>query len=63
VAEALAVADKGVIDGAVDGAGTLAQLAGRQLRVLQTGFVRSYALAIAGGATVALAWFIVRAGV
>jgi NADH-quinone oxidoreductase subunit L len=63
VAEALAMADKGVIDGAVDGAGTLAQLAGRQLRVLQTGFVRSYALAIAGGATVALAWFIVRAGV
>jgi NADH-quinone oxidoreductase subunit L len=63
LADALAVADKAAIDGAVDGAGTLVQAAGRQLRVLQTGFVRSYALAIAGGAALALAWFIVRAGV
>jgi hypothetical protein len=46
----------------VNGAGTVTQRVGRSLRVLQTGFVRSYALGIAGGAAVALAWFLVRTG-
>jgi NADH-quinone oxidoreductase subunit L len=63
VAEALAFADKAGIDGAVNGTGTLMQAAGRRLRVLQTGYVRSYALAIAGGAAAALVWFVIRAGV
>ncbi|MGE0794505.1 MAG: NADH-quinone oxidoreductase subunit L, partial [Acidimicrobiia bacterium] len=63
LAEALAVADKTGIDGAVDGSGGLVQAAGRRLRVLQTGFVRTYALAIAGGAALTLVWFVLRAGI
>jgi NADH-quinone oxidoreductase subunit L len=62
VAEALAATDRGVVDGAVNGAGAVTQRVGRSLRVLQTGFVRSYALGIAGGAAVALAWFLLRTG-
>jgi NADH-quinone oxidoreductase subunit L len=61
-AEALASVDAGVVDGAVNGAGRLALSVGNALRPLQTGFVRSYALAIAGGGAVALGWFLVRAG-
>jgi NADH-quinone oxidoreductase subunit L len=62
-AEALASVDAGVVDGAVNGAGRLALTVGNALRPLQTGFVRSYALAIAGGGAVALGWFLVRAGI
>ena len=56
------VIDRGGIDGAVNGAGRLAQLAGRRLRVVQTGYVRNYALGIAGGAVLCLGWFLMRAG-
>ena len=50
------------IDGLVNGAGWLARFVGNKVRVVQTGFVRNYALGIAGGAVLALGWFLVRAG-
>jgi NADH-quinone oxidoreductase subunit L len=62
IAEGTAVGDKLVIDGAVNGAGTLARYVGGKVRVVQTGYVRNYALGIAGGAVLALGWFLVRAG-
>jgi NADH-quinone oxidoreductase subunit L len=62
LAEGAAIGDKLVIDGAVNGAGTLARYVGGKVRVVQTGYVRNYALGIAGGAVLALGWFLVRAG-
>ncbi len=50
--------DAQVVDGAVDGVGTVVQELGRGLRPLQSGLVRSYALFLAGG-TVALLVFVV----
>ena len=61
-AELAATGDKLVIDGAVNGGGILTRAGGSRLRVVQTGFVRSYALAITGGATLALGWVLIRAG-
>jgi NADH-quinone oxidoreductase subunit L len=57
------VVDKGGIDGAVNGVGRLVRGGGSRFRVVQTGFVRNYALAIAGGAALAIGWFVLRAGV
>jgi NADH-quinone oxidoreductase subunit L len=62
IAEGAAVGDKLLIDGAVNGAGALARMTGDRLRVVQTGYVRNYALGIAGGAVLALGWFLLRAG-
>jgi NADH-quinone oxidoreductase subunit L len=56
------VIDKRGIDGAVDGAGWIARWVGSQVRKVQSGYVRNYALGIAGGAVLALGWFLVRAG-
>ena len=56
------VIDKQGIDGAINGVGVLVREGGSRLRVVQTGFVRSYALGIAGGAVLLLGWFISRAG-
>jgi NADH-quinone oxidoreductase subunit L len=50
--------DAEVVDGAVDGVGSVVQELGRGLRPLQSGVVRSYALFLAGG-TVALLVFVV----
>ena len=50
------------IDGAVEGIGSLTRKAGGWLRPLQTGFVRSYGLAIIAGAVGLLAWFLSRGG-
>jgi len=58
--QALADFDKGVIDGAVNGVATLVRTGGRGLRTLQPGYVRSYALGIAVGAVVLLAYFLTR---
>jgi NADH-quinone oxidoreductase subunit L len=52
--------DATVIDGAVEGTGWVAGWAGRVLRRLQTGFVRTYVLAIAIGGVLLLAWFVFR---
>jgi NADH-quinone oxidoreductase subunit L len=57
------VVDKEVIDGAVNGAGWLARTAGTGLRVVQSGYVRTYALMIAVGAVALVAWFVSRAGI
>jgi NADH-quinone oxidoreductase subunit L len=55
------VIDKGAIDGAVNGVAVLVRDAGSQLRKLQTGYVRNYALTLAAGTVAVLAWFLVRA--
>ena len=54
------VVDKGVIDGAVNGLATVVRVGGGGLRRLQTGYVRNYALGLAGGAVLLLAWTVAR---
>jgi NADH-quinone oxidoreductase subunit L len=48
------------IDGAVDGLARLVGLAGQALRRLQSGLVRSYALAMLLGAVAVVAYFLIR---
>jgi NADH-quinone oxidoreductase subunit L len=55
------VIDQGAIDGAVNGVATLVRAGGGQLRKLQTGYVRNYALTVAAGTVGVLLWFLVRA--
>jgi len=50
--------DVGVIDGAVNGAGWLTDAFSGRVRLLQTGFVRSYALVILGGAVALLSYLL-----
>ena len=57
------VIDNKIIDGAVNGVGGLATLVGSQLRRLQTGYVRNYALGIAGGLVLILAFILTRSGI
>jgi len=52
--------DRTVIDGAVNGMGALVRAAGGRLRAVQTGFVRNYALGVAGGAVAVLAYVLAR---
>jgi len=54
--------DKRIIDGAVNGVATLVRGGGDRLRSVQTGFVRNYALGIAGGVVALLAWTLARVG-
>jgi NADH-quinone oxidoreductase subunit L len=54
------VVDPLVIDGAVLGVATLARRAARQLRGLQNGYVRSYALLFAIGTALLLAYLLAR---
>ncbi|HEX4979328.1 MAG TPA: NADH-quinone oxidoreductase subunit L [Acidimicrobiales bacterium] len=61
VADKLAfVVDKRVVDGAVNGVAAVVRGGGTQLRRLQTGYVRNYALGIAGGVVLVLAYSLVR---
>lgn len=61
VANWLATAfDVRVVDGAVNAVGLLARWCGQQLRAVQSGYVRSYALAILGGAVALLAYVLLR---
>ena len=62
VAAEAAALDSVVIDGTVNGVGTAVRRAGSQLRRLQTGYVRNYALGIAAGAALVLGYVVVRAG-
>jgi NADH-quinone oxidoreductase subunit L len=55
--------DAKIIDGAVNGVGALVRAGGSRLRALQTGYVRNYALVVASGAVLVLAYVVVRAGV
>jgi NADH-quinone oxidoreductase subunit L len=54
--------DQGTIDGAVNGVAWLTRQSGRLLRKLQTGYVRNYALGLAGGAAAILLYVAIRAG-
>jgi NADH-quinone oxidoreductase subunit L len=54
--------DIGFIDATVNGVAWLTAQTGRQLRRLQTGYVRNYALGIGLGAVVILAYFATRVG-
>ena len=54
------VVDKGAIDGAVNGVAALVRNSGSQLRKVQTGFVRNYALGVAAGAVLLLAYAFAR---
>jgi NADH-quinone oxidoreductase subunit L len=51
--------DKGLIDGAFDGLGKLVRGSSGELRRTQTGYVRNYALAVALGVVVILAYLLV----
>jgi NADH-quinone oxidoreductase subunit L len=53
--------DKGVVDGAFNGLATLVRRGGDELRRVQTGYVRNYALAIAAGTVILFAYVAVRA--
>jgi NADH-quinone oxidoreductase subunit L len=50
--------DTKVVDGSVNGVGALVRTGGNRLRVLQTGYVRNYALGVAIGAVVLIGFFI-----
>jgi NADH-quinone oxidoreductase subunit L len=52
--------DSEIVDGAVNGVGRLTMWAARALRPLQSGLVRAYALAVAGGAVVLLVFVVMR---
>ena len=60
IAAEAAAADRVGIDGAVNGLGNLVRLGGTQLRKTQTGYVRNYALGIAAGTVLVLAFAVVR---
>jgi NADH-quinone oxidoreductase subunit L len=59
---ATATFDHNVIDGAINGVGGLVKWGGGQLRKLQTGYVRNYALGIAVGAFIFVGLFLTRVG-
>ncbi|MGH9034385.1 MAG: NADH-quinone oxidoreductase subunit L, partial [Acidimicrobiia bacterium] len=54
------VVDQKGVDGAVNGTAAVVALAGRQLRRVQTGFLRNYALAVFGGGTLLVFFLLVR---
>jgi NADH-quinone oxidoreductase subunit L len=58
--EAVAWFDAHVVDGAVNGVASVVRDAGRRLRHVQTGFVRSYALGVTIGVVIVLGYFITR---
>ena len=60
--EGIAWADANIIDGAVNGSGSLVSGAARQFRKVQSGNVRNYAAAIGGGVVLLLLWFVVGRG-
>jgi NADH-quinone oxidoreductase subunit L len=57
------VMDAKVVDGAVNGVGSLVRGTAQRVRRAQTGYVRNYALGIAGGAVLVLAFMLLRTGV
>jgi NADH-quinone oxidoreductase subunit L len=58
--EGAATFDRTVVDGAVNGVAALVAGSGRRLRAVQSGYVRSYALGVAVGVVVLLAYFMTR---
>ncbi len=57
------VFDGKLIEGIVNGTGSLVRLVGGNVRKLQTGYVRNYALMIAAGTVALLAYALIRASV
>jgi len=57
------VMDRRIIDGAVNGVGTLVRAGGSRLRAVQSGYVRNYALAVVLGAVALLGYVVVRVGI
>jgi len=55
--------DAKVIDGLVEGTGSLTRRVATAVRPLQTGFVRTYSVGIVIGSVALLVWFLVRGGV
>lgn len=62
VFNAMVYFDTHVVDGAVNGVATVVRGSSMGLRRLQTGYVRNYALGVAIGAVLLVAWFLTRAG-
>jgi NADH-quinone oxidoreductase subunit L len=60
--DAIAWFDATVVDGAVNGTATVVGLAGTQLRRLQSGRVRGYAMGIAAGAVLLVGYAVLRMG-
>jgi len=60
--EAVALADEQLVDGAVEGVGRVAVGTGRRLRVLQSGYVRNYAIGIGLGSLALVLLFLTRVG-
>jgi NADH-quinone oxidoreductase subunit L len=60
VAEGAAVFDRRGVDGLVNGIAAVVRTGGSRLRAVQTGYVRNYALGMAAGAVLLLAYFITR---
>jgi NADH-quinone oxidoreductase subunit L len=58
--EAVAWFDAHIVDGAVNGVAHVVSGAGRRLRTVQSGFVRSYALGVATGVVIVLGYFLTR---
>ena len=58
--DGLAWFDRTVVDGAVNGVAGLVRGGGDRVRVLQSGFVRNYALLVAAGAIALVAAFVLR---
>jgi NADH-quinone oxidoreductase subunit L len=56
------VADVGIIDGVVNGAGTTASAVGNLLRRAQSGFIRDYAGWVVGGAILVIAYMGLKGG-
>ena len=56
----LAWIDTNIVDGIVNGVGSVIRRIASSLRRAQNGFVRAYALLISLGAVVVLAWFLLR---
>ncbi len=59
--QAMADFDKAAVDGAVNGVGTLVAEGSSRLRLLQTGFVRNYALSLALGVVVVVGLLLSKA--
>jgi NADH-quinone oxidoreductase subunit L len=56
------VVDRRIIDGAVNGLGGMVSAASGSWRKLQSGFVRSYAVGVFGGAALLVAYIVIRSG-
>ena len=54
------VFDRKIIDGVVNGFGTVVQVVGGTVRKVQTGYVRQYALGLVGGLVLMVAYVLVR---